>query len=354
MGTQISTGVPFLNDILGGGQYVGATHGLIMPTGGGKSHLAMMIAVGSAIAQFDSDIDLQWIVISDHMGKHDMHIKSLSFATGQPRNSILSLHKSRCELGDRLRAMVAHLNRKISVVWDEMWLEKWNTNRAKENGPWHLVEEFILENRTSERLGGIIVDDSSKMSLRDVEGKDGRIIGTRELILQLCKHYAPDWAKRFQCPVWLMHSANGQASSLGPTVRLCHKNALHCKEFGSAVDVCIAGGVSQRQSPLGVFLMQCLRNRFRPQNQESRRIPLRFHDSAAEIIPAEDIYEDPDRDLLIKRACSETIRNEENMRHLLEIQNKLAKHKSDRFPESSSNGDGVQDSPNGNARSLFQ
>ena len=29
MGTQISTGVPFLNDILGGGQYVGATHGLI-------------------------------------------------------------------------------------------------------------------------------------------------------------------------------------------------------------------------------------------------------------------------------------------------------------------------------------
>ncbi len=319
-GCQISTGVSFLDEILGGGQYCGATHGAIMPSGTGKSHLALMIAVGSALAGQQSGVKGKWLLISDHMCRGDIQVNALSFAAGIPRSSVKEMYRSACPDGDRVRSLVATLNSTLLVVNEEEWRSQ-RQRRIKSVNPWEYVDHWIAEYSQGGAIAGIVLDDTSKMNSNAV-GPDS---GTK-VLYDLVNNWAPQWAKVNNCPVWLMHSASPSADS--PLAELSHKKALDCSNFGGTLDVCVVGGTRETNTLSEVSLLQCCRNKFRPgAEQFSRRVPIKIDSAVAAIVEAVDFYEDHDRGTLIQRACSESIGNADAVDHLAAIKNQLSSGK---------------------------
>lgn len=321
---QISTGVSFLDMILDGGQYRGGTHGVLMPTGTGKSHLALMIAAGSALAESDLEENGKWLYISDHVELPDLQKNVLSFASKVPRESLREKFKSESDEGKRFRWVADRINRSFAAVCGEEWRSLYS--RCKEgSNPWELVNRLILAQSRSGRIAGIVIDDTSKMSLPTVCRPDGRRMADYEVLNEVAKTWAPKWAKHYQCPVWLMHSTNSTASSAQPLAELSAANALHCRTFGPALDVCLVAGKRVVCNGNEVSVIQCCRNIFRPAGeQKSRRMLIKFDQSIAEIVEARDFYEDFDRETIMQRACSASIRTASNLRHLEAVRKQLA------------------------------
>ena len=317
---QISTGVSFLDEILGGGQYCGATHGAIMPSGTGKSHLALMIAVGSALAGQQSGVKGKWLLISDHMCRGDLQVNALSFAARIPRKSVRETFRADGADGDKLRSLTDHLNGTVMVIAEDRWRKQVRV-RDRSVDPWEIADKWIAEYSQREAIAGIVLDDTSKMNSYAV-GPDN---GTK-VLYDLVNNWAPRWAKVNNCPVWLMHSANPSADS--PLAELSHKKALDCSNFGGTLDVCVVGGRRETNTPSEVSLLQCCRNRFRPGTEQfSRRVPIKIDSAVAAIVEAVDFYEDHDRGTLIQRACSESIGNADALDHLAAIKNQLSSGK---------------------------
>lgn len=321
-GCQISTGVSFLDEILGGGQYCGATHGAIMPSGTGKSHLALMIAVGSALAGQQSGVKGKWLLISDHMSLRDLIRNAFSFAAGIPRESVNQTFHADGAGRDKLRSVAGHLGGTIMIIAEDRWRERVRGKDRSVN-PWEIVDKWIAEHSQSDAIAGIVLDDTSKMN-SDAVGPDS---GTK-VLYDLVNNWAPHWAKVNNCPVWLMHSANGNASADSPLAELSHKKALDCSNFGGTLDVCVVGGTRETNTLSEVSLLQCCRNKFRPgAEQFSRRVPIKIDSAVAAIVEAVDFYEDHVRGTLVQRACSESIGNADALDHLAAIKNQLSSGK---------------------------
>jgi len=316
---QISTGVSFLDEILGGGQYCGATHGAIMPSGTGKSHLALMIAVGSALAGQQSGVKGKWLLISDHMYRHDLEVNTLSFAARIPRKSVRETYQATGADGNKLRSLVDYIKRTVTVISEAEWYKEVLANGR--SAPWAMADKWVEEYSRRDGIAGIVLDDTSKMSLSAVCRDNGP-----KVLIDLVNNWAPRWAKVNNCPVWLMHSANPSAD--GPLAELSHKNALHCKKFGGALDVCVVGGTRETNTLSEVSLLQCCRNKCRPGTEQfSRRVPIKIDSAVAAIVEAVDFYEDRDRDTLVQRACSESIGYADVLNHLASIKNQLSSGK---------------------------
>lgn len=294
--SKIRTHVPFLDKILGG-QFCPGTHGVIVPTGIGKSHLAMMIAINAATHGDSLGRNAQkskpWVLINMDMPLDDMQDRIASHAAQIKRSDVLinsdgqtTPEQQRCL--KKRDQVVAVVNGQLSHCGREGWYEFAN-GRPSLNDLENKLNTCLLKASKERGLGGIVIDDALGV-YQVFDGRNPCEIEDHEFLSLLAGTWCRRWAKKYQCPVWIMHSASGDAGGASPLARLHHRNALYCKTFADKLDVCLVVGTRCIESE--VFGIQCTKTIGKP--LVDKIVPLIYDpNDVATIIEAEGYTEDP-------------------------------------------------------------
>lgn len=289
---QIPTHVPFLDKILGG-QFSPGTHGVIIPTGIGKSHLAMMIAINGATHGDPLGRHAQtprpWVLFNMDMPRGLMHERLLSHAGQIKRSDVFPACDREPDLLQPKRVQVVEVvNRQLLHYGYQKWID-FERSCPSLHGVHLQLSACLLAGSKERGLGGIVIDDAYGVLGLFNSSKPCEIEDYKFLSL-LAGTWCREWANKYQCPVWIMHNADGDAGGESPLARLHHRNALWCKTFADKLDVCLVVGTRCLES--WVFGIQCTKTIGKPLIK--CKVPLMYNpDDVATIIEAEGYTEDP-------------------------------------------------------------
>ena len=291
----IPTGLDLIDDLLGGGQYLRAVHGLLSFTGVGRSNLGVMLAAAGAVRQWNRREKgmsaAPWVFVTACERPARVWASALAFVAGASKTVVdtcpIGVHGSELSaidirpikavssaqnerdmdvnsIGDRLNAAMPKLAAMMRVISVD------DAEFRRGHGPIeHLLDELqTLNSSTTARVAGIVIDDvgiqlgdfrvACDIPLRAMSALVSRFV-------QLCHSRLAD---PFDSSVWLLHNLAGSRVNL-PLRRLSHRDAAETRHFGDHLDACIVLGGRDRT---GCFSARCTKSICRPQNLEPRRL----------------------------------------------------------------------------------
>ncbi len=275
MKSQLCTHTPFLDRVLGDGLNNEGVFGILGPTGVGKTHLAMMIAVNSATMgdPFSEPLpsSKRWVLFDTESPKqtslsramsHAARIKRDSFTdglrddiVGQPtwyeneRDDIPTVNGRRISERTRYKVVARHLNSVFQLYSSDYLIpetaEYRNSAASSElddtRSPVNVtsrIDECLRDRSRDGHLGGIVIDSVSHLcQLAESSSKKQRAWLKRFIGFKCRK-----WAHQFRCPVWVVNQLSGEACSYSTTAIPSPRNSARYKGFIDDVDACLVLG----------------------------------------------------------------------------------------------------------------
>lgn len=266
-----STGIRFVDESIGGDS-VGDVSGLLGPMGGGKTTLAIHMAVSTARYAFAEAIRTSSrpplvVYVTYEQAATKLRPMSWSVAFQIPRRKLQSLGDdwSRLTTPDCLedyeRALVGvsadgapYPVTPLSETerWDaeSVWLGRCFTFLDMSGSDEHPtagnggVPELLsylerLQQDRQQPLRAVYIDYAGLLisgvaNSQNISDERDRRNMLRELGMQLRRQIA----QRFNCTVWLLHQMSGAATKVSPTRVLTHGDAADCKSFAENMAVC--------------------------------------------------------------------------------------------------------------------
>ena len=269
----IPTHLPYLDRALGGGQFACGVHGILGPTGGGKSHLATMIAVSGATggSVFSSDANPQktWVLFdlgssggqstkrailhaarSHEMDQYFSSDEFHRFKKHHPDDLPHDEHGNLLTPQIRIRIAKERLHKKLALFHGDFAY-----NAGDQSTPLtYRIAQILQEISGHVEIGGIVID-----GVCDVWGFEFMTskLSERQFILNFVSRFCRQLSDDYQCPVWVTHQISGKSCSALPIAPLSHYNSARCKSFAESLDACVVFGT---KSDEGWFALQCTKN----------------------------------------------------------------------------------------------
>ena len=292
---QVSSGIPWIDRLAGGGIPSRGVFGIVAPTGVGASVLATMIAAQGIRTEeqnpTSTDHPRGWLLFDRHNGRSLTTDRLVSYLAGLPRGCIerrpYAIANERTKAADDngiTRAFELLKTRLRCLDSDEIY---------------DCFLEVDLRARVASRkctLAGIVIDNLQNIFLqcqdaweRLAKCLDVPAYGTffyqayLEIVCRLL-------SERYQCPVWVTHHANGKASRAAPIAPLLPGNAKECKSFVDYLDACfVLGNKSDDQE---LFAVRCVKSPYLRTHRDTQ-VVVRHNDTVSTVDVVDDVYADP-------------------------------------------------------------
>lgn len=266
----IPTHIPFLDKILGGGQFARGVHGVLGPTGIGKTHLATMIAVSGATGGTiftSAQASIKPWVLFDIASPADATRQRCLFYAARGRIGQIDRVGSSFEAMESNQLTVnpeasvkgiplgERLDRALEVLSNQLHFSSSEFAEISSSPLTQRITDKLIEISHENELGGIVIDGVS-----DVWGRvcDNNSMSERQFIAWFAGHLCREFSNLYKCPVWMTHQINGAACAANLFAPLSHRNAARCKTFADNLDACVVMGT---QSESGYFNIQCTKHR---------------------------------------------------------------------------------------------
>jgi len=329
------TGVPFLDAFLPGGQIASETFVVLGPFGGGKTTLAIDLALASA-AQFalehrqDNSKPLRHAYYLGYEdGMENYRLRALSNAAYVPRTFLeqtdgwaefsrqgqlkayeLEMYARRgipdpqtnldC-MGEFER--VADAKQRLNLNFHIM-----DMGSERGHGGLQEVVAILEQERAAGRVPGIVVLDYIGVCARRHLAKTSKDAGKAKDLLTEEVNSFPSKAKEqigkhFGVPVWLMHQYAGAANKKAPGSPMHHTEASQAKSVGENADFCICMGNKDPESR--VMRVDC--TKARRGGTDGRTTLMQLDGEFARVRAAdEDFIFDPTTNRIVsRRLCAE-------------------------------------------------
>lgn len=277
----VSSGIPFIDNGLGGGQRRGSVNGIIGCTGAGKTTLGLQLIVNN------SRVNRAEVI---NGGDPEL---CLFYSFEQSASDILPTLQSNAlniginSLRPRFNLSTDLTNKKEyeSILWPDSasWVSE--RQRWEENKDW-LNQSIIIQNfsgvpdktdvtpeqmmlKRNRGVGGIdeiqgdveqlvanyhrnvrviVIDYAGLVRYRQYgcNMEDSAFYNALAYMGDACRKQL---AGRFNCVVWLLHQIAGASNGLSPLQTMHHSKAAGCKSFADNIDTCLCLGNPDNGSP---------------------------------------------------------------------------------------------------------
>jgi RecA/RadA recombinase len=307
----VSTGVDFVDEVLGGGTKRSGVYGVIGPTGVGKSTLAAMLAVRGALRAHNTTgnekFDLvhrrkrPWILLDlrgDSANTRRLVIsyaanvdQSAFFQTDKPVDSpaqnenVKSAKGLKPSLNENDRE--ASFQRTVTILNGNIYaLSACKTcDTPSPAGILHYLLSF--SDSVKRGIGGIVIDDV-RLSWYAHSQKFPKDTNERRFYLDFVNDFCRALSIKFRCPVWVTHQMSGNACSRRPADQLTHRDAADCKNFADQLDACLVMGTPSEDEH--VFSLRCTKGDTRAISKEP--VLLKHDSHSAGLVPADNFVRD--------------------------------------------------------------
>lgn len=258
----VRTGVPFIDELLGGGQKAAGVYGLLGPIGSCKTTTGIMLAVEAArrLEQAEgSDAGSFVVMVSYEQYIAELQARAMSCVTGIPTSEFTNRPTGEVLRERGVKAeTIAFLRRLIFVSFPDADPV---IKQRLEDGITGIADHvhFIQDQRHA-NVGLVVVDYIGFIAtLQEMSNAD-----TSNLVRSAGDHARKHIARPNACPVWLIHQLSGAANSGAQHgFRVCQQQADGSSKFGDSLDATFVLGKPNPEQWLSV---QCLSasNRFKP------------------------------------------------------------------------------------------
>ncbi|MFO0881472.1 MAG: hypothetical protein U0840_29580 [Gemmataceae bacterium] len=273
----ISTGIPYVDRLLGGHR-PGACHGILGPTGVGKSTLVSMLCAEGAIAldRTRSKDSACWVLFNIEGGMMDALARILCHAARVPRAAVdrglqITLPPTnyqsyelarKAELPQRNGVVVPERERiaeALQVIHRRLHVVNLGSERFRHDlSPCrylaHRIGQLVNMGVT---IAGVAIDYAGLAVRRSLPDDSTALIGPR--IAQFMLECQTEIAQRYHCIVWVVHQLKQLLGKRPPTNLVHHRDASDTRHFGDHLDGCLVLGEHDVHS--GCFLLQCTKAR---------------------------------------------------------------------------------------------
>jgi hypothetical protein len=268
-------------DALIGGHYSPAVHGLLSPTGTGRSQIGYMLAAAGARRQLQIAKSIgdaaPWIVAVVQEQPAVVWASALAFLASV---SLGDVEGCRFDVrGNRLKSIdfsllagnarleesndddspsgIERLEAAVPILTEMLQVIRLDATIYRDGfGPVDLLRSGLAERTHLSRpsVGGIVIDDVGLLveQYRRACGSPTKALSS--LISGFVSRCRSVLALPFDCPVWILHHLAG-ARAGRPIHKLSHKDAAETRHFGDHLDVCLVLG--QKQPLTGWFSARC-------------------------------------------------------------------------------------------------
>lgn len=291
-----STGIPFLDEFMGGGYSAqGELHGLLGPTGAGKTTLGVQILAHAVMYSVPRGL---WFYVSYETGFDELQCRLLSCAARVSRDTLArweGLAKAeeqgilsrkgklkdyerrlfRYASGDEAPGELERLRDAYKRLFPYVRVLPGYRHGSLLHRP--AVLKSAIERTCMEAdlpVGGIVVDYVGVAALK-LQDED-RIAQALRIYIGRFQEALHAMADEYSCPVWLLHQIAGSGLSYKPARPLTHDLAQESKSFANPLTFCFCLGNPDPDTQC--ILLNCSKSR-----RARRRPPvvLRMHEEIA-------------------------------------------------------------------------
>ena len=303
----VSTGIDFVDKVLGGGTQRTGVYGVIGPTGVGKSTLAAMLAVRGALrahnATDNEKFDLAhrrnrpWALIDlrgDTANTRRLVMsyaanveKTAFFQTVEPANSPVQneTRKSGQGLKPSTKDKDNPFQRTAKILNDNLYAFSVNNISPSPAGILYYLNS--LSDFVKFGIGGIVIDDV-RLSWYAHSQKFPQDTDERRFYLDFVNDFCSFLSIKFRCPVWVTHQMSGKACSRRPADQFTHRDAADCRNFADQLDACLVMGTPSEDEQ--VFSLRCTKGDTRAISKEP--VLLKHDSHSAGLVPADNFVRD--------------------------------------------------------------
>ena len=298
------TGIPWIDQGLGG-QRVGDANGILGVTGGGKTTLAIHMAVESARTAWAEACESQqapgltiFITGEEEGKKITPRVQSAAFQISRRKLETLSdwgqlstpgnLEAYERALGQVQGEQLSEVERyDIGCMWLSKTFELLDFS-GSEKFP-HAGEGYITEmvgmidriqQRTQQPIRSIFIDWAGTLCRRYMDANNMDDSRLRHLLSAFGANVRRQLAERFRCTAWIMHQVKAESCDKSPTKLMHHTDSAECKAFAVELSVCGCIGVPDQAT--GCRYINWSKVRYVPTHNISPSI-LRINDTFASI-----------------------------------------------------------------------
>jgi RecA/RadA recombinase len=244
---RIPTRISYLDRVLRGGNLARGVHGLLGPIGVGKTTLGTMIAVEGAQHQHFAGQSGRWVFVSIDERIPTIVSRAVSHGAQISRQLADQITPSATLEPERLSTEIAKLQRFMPVLVNHFATIDLSAEQfGGRTSPMQSIVDRIVQLEC--RVAGVVIDYAGIAVRRHVAARGFRENGIARRLSHFVAESRTGIARRFECPVWIIHQLNGEANRNSPCVTPHHRNAAGCRSFGKELDACITLGTMDRQS----------------------------------------------------------------------------------------------------------
>ncbi len=305
------TGVSFIDNLLGGDR-IGDANGIIGPTSGGKTTLAVDMAVKTAKQEWNDaqkegrEPGVVFFITAEESARK-VRPRIWSAALSIPRLTLETLTDwgqltTQATLKDYERRMQQGQEHILSeserYLMGHAWLTKCfeiiDLSGSEDypeagNGGIDEIVSVISRNlqRRRQNLRSTYIDYAGLICERYMQSKGMDERNYRHLLKRFADDTRKKISERFHATSWILHQMKGDAGRAQPTKLMHHTDAAESKDFANNLAVCLCLGVPD---PLtGCRRLNPSKVRFRP-NEKLPPVTLRIDDEFAVMVDVTDNY----------------------------------------------------------------
>lgn len=303
----VSTGIDFVDKVLGGGTKKSGVYGVIGPTGVGKSTLAAMLAVRGALRTRVTGVDEKpdllhrrkkpWALLDLRCDTANTTRLVMSYAANVDQSAFFKIVKPadssiQNEARKSSRGLKTSTNGKNNSF--QRTAKKLNDNlyafsvhNVSPSPAGILYYLKYLSDFVKCGIGGIVIDDVRLSWYAHTQEFPQNTDG-RRFYLDFVNDFCRFLSIKFRCPVWVTHQMNGIACSRRPADQFTHRDAADCKNFADQLDACLVMGTPSEDEH--VFSLRCTKGDTRAISKDL--VLLKHDDHSAGLVPADNFVED--------------------------------------------------------------
>ena len=298
------TGIPWIDNSLGG-QRVGDANGIIGVTGGGKTTLAIHMAVESARTAWAEATERQqtpgltiFITGEEEGKKIRPRVQSAAFQISRRKLETLTdwsqlstpgnLEPYERNLGQVQGEQLSEVERyDIGSMWLSKTFEMFDLS-GSEKFP-HAGEGYIpemvgfidrLQQQRQQPIRSIYIDWAGTLCRRYMDANNMDDSRLRHLLSSFGQLVRRQLAEKFRCAAWIMHQVRAEDCDKSPTKLMHHSQSSECKAFAVELSVCGCIGVPDKST--GCRYINWSKVRYAPDQNITPSI-LRINDTFASI-----------------------------------------------------------------------
>ncbi len=282
----VSTGIEWIDDLIGGGFGKTDVAVLLGPTGSGKTTLGTQILISSVkandgISVFFSYEDNKFAIANriisnaafiprNKIREHGANfINVLTTANNPEQYEFILSRRYGVPLGEkeRLEAVLDILKNKIVIFDFSSGLI--NNQQVGFGGYQEIVNSLdYVASKRQQKINIVILDWLGLFIKNFIQ-----YTGTRDIQFRIynemqmaCQKFYEKISTKFNCPVLLIHQLSGQANTLSPAATISHAHSADCKSLAVTAWHCFVMGALDKETKACKFV--CTKSRGGPPKSE--------------------------------------------------------------------------------------